>query len=136
MRQVWQARDGYVTWSLVDNPPMVRRMLSLMEADGAAGALSDVDWDNILVADTPQEQIDAWEQIVEAWFRTKDRGDLARLSAELGLGLSQIDTPQDALASPQWRERGFWTTLTDEARGIDATMPGRMFLSSAAGPAR
>jgi len=134
VRQVWPAQDGYVTWTFVDNPPMVRRMVSLMEQDGAAGELSAVDWENTLVADAPQAQIEAWEAIVEAWFLTKSRHDLARLSAKLGLGLSQIDTPADALASPQWAERGFWRRFTDEARGIDAMIPGPLFVSSSGDP--
>ena len=134
VRQVWEAKDGFVTWSLVDNPPMVRGMVAMMAADGAAGPLAEVEWENILVADAPQAQIDAWEAALAAWFRTKSRAELARASAEKGLGLSPIDTPDDALASPHWAARGFWRRLHDEARGIDAKAPGPLFLSTAFSP--
>jgi crotonobetainyl-CoA:carnitine CoA-transferase CaiB-like acyl-CoA transferase len=135
VRQVWQARDGYVTWSLVDNPPMVRGMVAMMQADGAAGSMANVDWDKVLLADAPQDQIDAWEAVLEAWFLTKDRDDLAAASAEKGLGLSRIETPAEALAAPHWMERGFWRRLHDPARGVDIPIPGPMFVSDQAGGA-
>jgi crotonobetainyl-CoA:carnitine CoA-transferase CaiB-like acyl-CoA transferase len=105
-----------------------------MAADGAAGPLTEVDWDNTLLADAPQPQIDAWEAILEGWFRTKSKGELTLLSAERGLGLSQIDTPQDALASPQWAARGFWRDLADDGRGLRAALPGPLFLTTAMDP--
>lgn len=134
VRQVWPAADGFVTWSLVDNPGMMKGMVALMVADGAAGELVDVDWDNTLVADAPQERIEAWERVVEAWFRTKPKGELARLSAERGLGLSQIDTPEDAVASPHWASRGFWRRLEDAGRGLSVPFPGPLFLTTAMDP--
>lgn len=134
VRQVWSAADGFVTWSVVDNPGMMKGMVALMAADGAAGQLAEVDWENTLVADAPQEQIEDWERLVEAWFKTKPRAELARLSADRGLGLSQIDTPHDALTSAQWSSRGFWRRLEDPDRGVSAAVPGPLFLTTAMDP--
>lgn len=131
VRQVWETSDGYVTWSLVDNPGMVKGMVALMSADGCAGPLAEVDWDNTLLADAPQGQIDAWEAALEAWFRTKSKGELAALSVQKGLGLSKIDTPQEALESEQWAARGFWRRLRDEHRGLDLPFPAPLFRSTA-----
>jgi crotonobetainyl-CoA:carnitine CoA-transferase CaiB-like acyl-CoA transferase len=131
---VWQVKDGYVTWSLVDNPNMVKGMIALMRVDDAAGELAAVDWDNTLLADAPQEQIEAWEAILERWFLTKTKGELAARSAEKGLGLSKIDTPQEALDSEHWAARGFWRRLKDESRGLDLPFPGPLFRSSAVEP--
>jgi crotonobetainyl-CoA:carnitine CoA-transferase CaiB-like acyl-CoA transferase len=134
VRQVWETRDGHVTWSLVDNPGMVRGMVALMAADDAASPLAGVDWDNTLLADAPQEQIGAWEAVLEAWFRTKTKDELAAFSAEKGLGLSRIDTPQEALDSAHWAARGFWRRLKDEGRGLDLPFPGPLFRSTAVEP--
>jgi crotonobetainyl-CoA:carnitine CoA-transferase CaiB-like acyl-CoA transferase len=134
VRQVWAARDGFVTWSLVDNPAMVKGMVALMLADGAAGSLAEVDWDNVLLADAPQERIDAWEAELEAWFRTRPKDELARHSAEKGLGLSRIDTPEAVLAEPHWASRGFWRRLKDPERGLDLPIPGPLFRSSEVEP--
>jgi crotonobetainyl-CoA:carnitine CoA-transferase CaiB-like acyl-CoA transferase len=134
VRQVWPAKDGFVTWSIVDNPGMVKGMVALMADDGAAGPLAEVDWDNTLVADAPQAQIDAWEAVIEPWFRTKAKADLAKASAERGLGLSQIDTPDEAMASPHWAARRFWQRLDDPARGLHAAAPGPLYLTTAMEP--
>jgi crotonobetainyl-CoA:carnitine CoA-transferase CaiB-like acyl-CoA transferase len=99
VRQVWPVKDGFVTWSLVDNPGMVKGMVAQMAADGAAGTLAEVDWASTHLADAPQSQIEDWEAVIEAWFRTKTKGELARVSAERGLGLSQIGA--GSLARPQ-----------------------------------
>ena len=134
VRQVWRARDGFVTWSLVDNPAMVKGMVALMQADGAAGSLAEVDWDAILLADAPQAQIDTWEAELEAWFETRSKDELARLSAERGLGLSRIDAPEAVLAEPHWASRGFWRRLHDPERGLDLPVPGPLFRSSEVEP--
>jgi crotonobetainyl-CoA:carnitine CoA-transferase CaiB-like acyl-CoA transferase len=134
VRQVWPVKDGYVTWSLVDNLGMVKGMIALMQADGAAGPLAEVDWEKTLLADAPQEQIEAWEAVLERWFATKSKDELAAHSAEKGLGLSKIDSPQDALDNPHWAARGFWRRLKDPGRGLDLPYPGPLFRSTAVAP--
>jgi crotonobetainyl-CoA:carnitine CoA-transferase CaiB-like acyl-CoA transferase len=135
VRQVWRVRDGYVTWSLVDNPGMMRGMAALMAATGAADALAGIDWDKVLVAETPQAQIDVWEQALEHWFAGQSKHELARLSAERGLGLSKIDTPEEALEADQWRARDFWRRLADPSGGPDLPIPGPLFRSTVVTPA-
>jgi len=135
VRQIWAAKDGYVTWAFVDNPPMVKGMVALMQADGVAGILADVDWAAILVADAPQEQIDDWEAILAAWISTKPKRWLAEMSAEHALGLSVIDMPAEAATSAHWKSRGFWRRLADPCGGPDLPIPGPLFQSAAVHPA-
>ena len=122
--QVWRARDGFVTWSLVDNPPMMRAMVKVM--GDAAGRLAEVDWDNVLVADAPQDVIGGWEEEVAAFFAGKDRAELLALSAQLGLGLSPIDEIEDVLASDHLAARDLW----DVADG--RRLPGRLWVTKGA----
>ncbi|ODP37764.1 CoA transferase [Sphingomonas turrisvirgatae] len=122
VRQIWPCADGFVTWALVDNPPMMRAMVKAM--GDAAGPLAGVDWDSILVADTPREQLLEWEHAVEAFFARHTRAELGTLSTRGGLGLSWIDSPADALASDHLRARGLWT----EVDGIQ--LPGKLWVSS------
>ena len=104
--QMWRCADGFVTWSLVDNPPMMRAMVKLMGED--AGELAAVEWNGLLVADLPPEQIAAWEAIVARFFGKHTRSDLAEWSSRDGLGLSYIDLPGDVLASGHLAARGLW----------------------------
>lgn len=122
VRQIWPCADGFVTWALVDNPPMMRGMVKAM--GDAAGPLGDVDWDAILVADMPRETLAAWEEVVAAFFLRHSRAELGAMSTSGGLGLSWIDTPRDALASEHLAARGLWTDVD----GVK--LPGKLWVSS------
>lgn len=122
VRQVWPCADGFVTWALVDNQPMMRGMVEAM--GDAAGPLAQIDWDAILVADVPRETLVEWEAAVEAFFLRHTRAELGAMSQQAGLGLSWIDTPQDALASDHLAARGLW-------RDVDGMrLPGPLWVSS------
>ncbi|MBJ7415291.1 MAG: CoA transferase [Niveispirillum sp.] len=130
VNQVWQVADGWVTWALVDNPGMMRAMVALMQADGMAGALTGVDWENILVADLPQETLKDWEKLVGAFFATKTRAFLAEQSNRHGMGLSAIDEPQDVLNSAHHAARGAFVPFNDPASGRTIRVPGPLFRSN------
>lgn len=83
VRQVWPCKDGWVTWALVDNPPMMRAMVGLL--GDKAGPLAEVDWDKVLVADIPRETLVEWEEIVAGYFLTQTRAELGQQSAAKGL---------------------------------------------------
>ena len=116
-----------MTWGLVDNPGMQKGLTKLMAADGSDAGMGDVDWDNTLLAEAPQKQIEAWERVLEAWFLRHGADHLMALSAELGLGLSRIDSPDDVLAAPQHAARGLWRDVGGVA------LPGPLFRSVEAG---
>jgi crotonobetainyl-CoA:carnitine CoA-transferase CaiB-like acyl-CoA transferase len=122
VRQIWPCTDGWVTWALVDNPPMMRGMVKAMGND--AGILADVDWDAVLVADVPRETLAEWEDILAKFFLKHSRAELGTLSTSGGLGLSWIDTPQDALANTHFMARGLW-------RNVDGVkLPSKLWVSS------
>jgi len=130
VRQVWNCEDGFVTWTFVDNPPMMRATVAQMAADGMAGILTTIDWDKILVADTPQETLTEWEAIVSAWLATKRKAELTELSNRHGMGLSAISDVADVLASPHLAARGLWEDA--EVAGRKVRVPGPLFRGSAA----
>jgi Predicted acyl-CoA transferases/carnitine dehydratase len=61
VRQIWPCKDGYVTWSMIDNPSMMRAVVAVMTEQGETGEVASIEWDAILVADTPQETIEVWQ---------------------------------------------------------------------------
>ncbi|MFC3068907.1 CoA transferase [Phenylobacterium soli] len=128
VKQVFACRDGFVTWGLVDNPGMLKGLTGAMRREGADQGMADVDWDNLLLAEAPQAQIEAWEKILQAWFLTHGADELMSLSAELGLGLSRIDTADDVLAADQHAARGLWREVEDGGYRL----PGPLFRSSEA----
>lgn len=130
VRQIWECKDGFVTWSMIDNPSMMRAVVSVMEEKGAAGELSHIDWNNTLVADTPQETIERWQGIVAAFFANHTREELGAWSLEKGWGLSVICSPQDVCDSEHLKARGLFVEVTDEETGKTVSVPGPLFRSA------
>jgi crotonobetainyl-CoA:carnitine CoA-transferase CaiB-like acyl-CoA transferase len=125
VRQVWTCADGYVTWSLVDNPPMMRATVERLKEDEVAGELAELDWEAILVADTPREILMRWEALIEAWLATKTRAELTILSNRHGMGLSAIAEVPDVLSSAHLEARGLWSAT--EVSGASVRVPGPLF---------
>ncbi|MEQ5809041.1 CoA transferase [Alteromonas sp. NFXS44] len=122
VRQVWACKDGFVTWALVDNPAMMKSFVRVMGEQ--AGELAEIRWEDILVADMPQSQLESWESHIAGFFMLHDKATLAAWSAENGLGLSQIDTPDDCLTSSQHAARELWVDIDD------VKYPGPLWASS------
>ena len=118
VRQIWPCADGYVTWSMIDNPGMMRALVRVMQDEGAAGELASIDWDAILVADTDQDTIERWQSVVEAFFARHNRQTLADWSLAHGWGLSPIIRLSEVPDSPQMKARGVF-----DADGL----PGPLF---------
>lgn len=127
VRQVWPCADGYVTWSMIDNPSMMRSMVTVMKDRQVAGELADIDWDAILVADTPQETIDRWQSVFGRFFSTLTRAELGTLSLERGWGLSVIKNLDDVRNDVHLRDRNLFVPVQDEASGDETLLPGPLF---------
>lgn len=108
VRQVWPCADGHVTWSMIDNPGMMRALVRVMIEEGDAGELAEIDWGNILVADTDQALIERWQAIVGAFFTKHSRETLGAWSLEHGWGLSPITKLTEVPESPQMVARGIF----------------------------
>jgi crotonobetainyl-CoA:carnitine CoA-transferase CaiB-like acyl-CoA transferase len=129
VQQVWECADGFVTWALVDNPPMMRATVAQMAADGLAGDLAEVDWESILVADMPRETLEAWEAQVEHWLATKTRAELTQLSNRMGMGMSAISGAEDIVADAHLEARGLWRDADIDGRRV--RVPGALFRTEA-----
>jgi len=127
VRQIWPCADGFVTWSIIDNPGMMRSVVATMAEHGAAGELAEVDWEAILVADAPEATIARWESLVGAFFAAHDRATLGDWSLARGWGLSVIADPDDVRASAHLAARGLFVDVADEETGRTARLPGPLF---------
>ncbi|MCC5960703.1 MAG: CoA transferase [Rhodobacteraceae bacterium] len=133
VRQVWPCADGYVTWSMIDNPNMMRAVVKVLEQHDAAGELSQVDWAGILVADMPQDVIDRWETIIEGFFARHTKAQLGEWSLTLGWGLSVIHDLDEVRNSAHLAERGLFVPITTDTGTI--ALPAPLFGHGAGGPA-
>lgn len=127
VRQIWPCADGHVTWSMIDNPGMMRAVVGVMVAEGAAGELADVDWGSILVADLPQDTIDRWQGIIATFFARHSKAQLGQWSLEKGWGLSVIQNLPEVRDSAHLAARGLFVTIDDRETGRQVRLPGPLF---------
>lgn len=127
VRQVWPCGDGFVTWSMIDNPSMMRAVVRVLAQHGAAGELAEIDWGAILVADEDQAIIDRWQEIFGAFFAKHTKAELAGWSLEHGWGLSAIADVDEVLESNHLAERGLFVDVTDVQTGKTTRLPGPLF---------
>ncbi|ODT65989.1 MAG: carnitine dehydratase [Pelagibacterium sp. SCN 63-23] len=127
VRQIWPCKDGFVTWSMIDNPSMMRAVVAVMIEQDAAGELVDIDWGNILVADTPQETVERWQAVFARFFADHSREQLGAWSLQHGWGLSVIMAPDDVRNSEHLRARGLFVDVADEETGRRVRVPGPLF---------
>ncbi|WP_010139507.1 CoA transferase [Oceanicola sp. S124] len=125
---VYPCADGHVTWSMVDNPGMMRAIVAVMVEEGVAGELAEIDWANILVADTDQQVIRRWEGIVAAFFLSHTKAELEAWSVERGWGLSPIFDPAEVRDSAQLKARGLFVDV--ETPEGTRRYPGPLFTTS------
>ena len=133
VRQVWRCADGFVTWSMIDNPGMMRSVVKVMANESMAGELSEIDWDAILVADTEQETIERWQAIFADFYAAHTKAELGQWSLDHGWGLSVIADLDEVRRSEHLAARGLFVPVTDEATGETVTLPGPLFRHGAEG---
>lgn len=127
VRQVWPCADGFVTWSMIDNPNMMRSLVRTLQEQGCAGELADIEWENILVADTDQPIIDRWQQIFGEFFLRHTKAQLGDWSLKGGWGLSVINTLKEVKAHPHLQHRSLFVPIEDEGQGRSTPLPGPLF---------
>lgn len=127
VRQVWPCLDGFVTWSMIDNPSMMRSVVGVLAEHAAAGELLDIDWDATLVADEDQGTIERWESVFGAFFDKHTKQRLGSWSLEHGWGLSAIGDLDEVRESAHLSARSLFVEVEDAKSGRRAMLPGPLF---------
>lgn len=126
VRQVGPCADGHVTWSMIDNPAMMRAVVAKLEEHDDAGPLSDIDWPKVLVADTDQEVIDSWQEIFGPFFARHTKADLGAWSLAQAWGLSPIASLEEVRDSDHLAARNLFVEVA-KGDGETVRLPGPLF---------
>lgn len=116
---VWQCRDGWITWSSSDDPKRARSLFDKAHELGIALDWRDHDFAAQLPADMDQPQINAIETAIAPYFERYSRAELEQMARDNGWILIAFLDLAEATAQPQLAARGYWT---DERFG-DQTLP-------------
>ncbi len=136
-RELWPCRDGWVSFALRGGPariPGIRALIEYMDEHGMAPAyLKERDWSAYNHNTITQEEVDAIESAIGAFFLTKTMAELFEAACARHLMLAPANTPREILAADQLRARGFFVELDDLSRGARLTYPGAFAKSSIGG---
>ena len=129
VRVSWRCKDGYANWVLQGGGPGVaastRGVLQWMAEEGLADeALDAVAWEELNYGEVPPAVMDRAEPLLERFFASHTRAELAQGSLERRIQLFPLATPEDILANPHLQARGYFTELLHGELGRSVTYPG------------
>lgn len=129
-RQVWECKDGYVTWTLIDNPRVLRALVECMDKEDMAGSLKTRDWDKTnIAAGLSTQEIKSIEEEIAPFFLKHSKQDLEKLSAEKNLGLAGVHDIDEIIGWEHLVRRGFWHREYAYGDNVAIKAPAFPFLS-------
>ncbi len=128
-RIVYPCSDGYVSWQLLMGRigRRTRAMVEIMDAEGMAGELKDVAWEETDYDLVPAQRFQAWEELFGAFFLTKTKAWLYENGKKKGTVLMPFNTTEDLLKDRQLLERDFWIDREHPELGTSLIYPGAPF---------
>lgn len=129
-RLVWESRDGYIFFGPVGGGGGAARiksyeaLLAWMAEDGITDEiLTRHDWNGDGQFFIPQEDYDAVTEVILRFIRTKTTQELMDRAVAQRILLAPISSVEGVFDNPQFRARGYFRPLHDEARGLDVELP-------------
>jgi crotonobetainyl-CoA:carnitine CoA-transferase CaiB-like acyl-CoA transferase len=130
-RHVWPCQDGYIGWrlyvGLLGNH--TRRIVEWMDAEGVAGVLKEVSWEQIGLDQVDQQQWDYWESAFSQFFLSRSKSELLQVAIEKGFILAPVNTPVDLVKHEQLQYRGFWEDVWHPELDASIIYPGAIYKS-------
>ncbi|GIW43167.1 MAG: CoA transferase [Candidatus Binatia bacterium] len=137
-RELWPCKDGWISFALRGGParnPGIQALVDYMRECGVADPALDRDWLQYNHNTVSQEEVDAIEAALGAFFRTKTMEELFRVACERNLLLAPALSAREIVRSRQLAAREFFVDLEDRGRGLILRYPAA-FARTSLGPAR
>lgn len=129
-RLVWPCKDGYFVFGPVGGGGGSARaksyeaLLQWMAEDGVTDEiLRRHDWNGDGQFAIPQEDYDAVTDVIRRFIETKTAAELIERSVRDRILMAPINSIQDIFENVQFRARGLFKPLIDEARGLQMELP-------------
>ena len=140
MRAIFPCKDGFVNFIIYGGPSGIRTNHNLarwMEEEGqGCEAMSARDWKTFDIARVKQEEIDAMEEPIAEFLKTKTRQEFFQEVIKRDMLGYPVATAKDIREDPQLKSRDFWKKIPFPELKTEITLPGGFFKSSdtACGP--
>ncbi len=130
-REIWRARDGWVSFGLRGGPARVANLcatVAYMHEGGMAPAwLRDFDWSSWDPAAASADQLEQIERAFAVFFEGKSMRELYEEALRRRILLAPCNDARAILEHPQLRERGLFATL--ELPGLSARLEHPAFFA-------
>ncbi|MBI5948926.1 MAG: CoA transferase [Chloroflexi bacterium] len=128
----WPAKEGHVSIVFLFGTaigPFTRRLMELVYEEGFCDeATRDKDWNAytmlLLTGAEPVSEYERVKKTVEAFTRTKSRGELFAIAQERRLLIAPVTTMRDVVESDQLKSRGYWQEVAHPEIGRNLSYPG------------
>lgn len=128
MRVMWPTRDGYANFIIYGGPAGRRTNMALAEWMAGVGKPSalwlEKDWNKFDIATITQEEVDALEAPLEAFFKGITCQEFFEGVVERDMLGYPVATPRENLNDPQLRARDYWAQVEHPELGATLTYPG------------
>ena len=133
-REIWAAKDGYVTFGLRGGPARIPNLIATVEYMAASGVspawLCEYDWSSFNHNTVSDEEIERLEAAFGAFFRTRTMRELYEEALERRILLAPCNDVRELAEHPQLRDREFFVTLEYPELGAAIEHPGFFARSS------
>ena len=129
----WPAKDGHIAWCWWVAPGWGFKMYPLLEwmnDEKMAGDLWENDWDARSTSELSQEEVDHWEGIFTAFFKTHTKKEIFEKALERRIMLYPTYTTADLLEFPQLLDRGYFQDVEHPELGETIRYPGAFVKTS------
>lgn len=125
---VHKCKDGHITWAIYGGPTGARTnkaMTQWMVDEGKADEyLINKDWDNFIMAEATQEEMDRIIGSVATFLSGLTKAEFLEGAVARGIMGYPVNTVKDILESPQLAARDYWTEMEHPELGIAIKYPG------------
>ncbi len=134
-REIWKAKDGYVTFGLRGGAARVPNLIAtveyMAESDMAPEWLRKLDWAHYNVNNLTFDEIERLETVFGDFFASKTRRELYEQALNRRIMLAPCNDAKEILEQSQLRSRELFTTLEYPELGVSIEHPDFFAKSSA-----
>ena len=120
VRCIWELADGFCFHTLMTGrlgAPANTALSRWIDEAGFDNPMREVEWERYDRSALPADTRATWEAAIDRFFRSRTRAEINDEGRRRGINAAVAQTPEDILADPQLRGRGYWRELALAAGG-------------------
>ncbi len=129
MPQISHCKDGYVVLTVMVGASPVNRLsnaalVNLMDQDGMAEGLKDIDIGALSASTISQEEYDDIMKPIQKWLLTKTKAELYEAAIQHSILMAPVNNVRDILEDPHLQAREYWAKVMHPELNDQISYPG------------